>query len=442
MQRQSGAFGGSGYEKGEEMRKFIKLAALGHLLVSSACLASSEPKALDNKPAPAAPSPFVLAPLSPSIGTDGSVTFRFSAAQATSVEVKGSFPNPYQPETVKLARNSEGEWVGTSSPLMPDMYSYNIYVDGISAMDPGNAHFRRDAGRLSNTFTVSGTLADLYTVKPVPHGTVSGIWYLSAKFARQRRAMVYTPPGYEGGSEHYPVLFLLHGGMGDEDSWSGNGRVPQILDNLIASKAIVPMIVVMPNVNASQTASSDYIENFEPQGSFFDMDFPDSLVSELVPFIDRTYRTRPDSLNRAVAGLSMGGAHALWAAFKHPGTFSWVESMSGGYMIIPGLGLESSRPTNTQIPDLYRFPTAIDPDKVFAVLPGLGSPAMTKMRMFTLTVGAKDMLLGQQRTLAEALQKRHVRATVSEVPGYSHEWGFWRKELVNMLPRLFRTVNH
>lgn len=423
------------------MRKLIIPALLCCTFASAAGLAETQSAPTAPRAVQTAQSPFAIAPLSPSISTDRRVTFRLIAPNAASVEVKGSFPNPYEPETVKMVKDANGEWSGTSAPLTPDVYSYNVYIDGVQALDPGNSHYKRDAGRLSSTFRVPGPASDLYAVQQVPHGTISAIWYSSARFAKPRRSMVYTPPGYEVGSQHYPVLYLLHGGMGDEDSWIGNGRAPQILDNLIASKKILPMIVVMPNVNASQTASPDYIEEFEPQGSFFDMDFPDSLATELVPFIDRMYRTRPDALNRAVTGLSMGGAHALWAAFRHPGTFAWVESMSGGYMIMPGLGLESSISTDHEIPELYRFPTAIDPGKVFTVLPQLASPSMAKMRMFTLVVGEKDKLLDQQRTMATALHKKNVSVTVSEVQGYSHEWSFWRKELVEMLPRLFRPAH-
>jgi len=337
-----------------------------------------------------------------------------------------------------LSRNANGMWSGTSEPLDPELYSYNFYVDGVAALDPGNSHFKRDAAKISNTFIVPGPLSALYAVQHVPHGTVSGVWYNSPKLGKERRAIVYTPPGYGQDSRRYPVLYLLHGGMGDEDSWLGNGRMSQILDNLIAQGKIIPMIVVSPNVNATQTASQDYIEEFEAQGSFMNMDFPESLVTDLIPYIDRNYRTRPVSADRAIAGLSMGGGHAIWAAFQHPGTFDWVESMSGGYMIMPGLGLASSIPDNPQIPVQYRLPRAIDPDKVFTVLPKLTPATVARMRKFKLVIGKSDMLLDQQRTLQAVFSARGIKADISEVPGYSHEWAFWRKELVEMLPQLFR----
>jgi enterochelin esterase family protein len=403
-------------------------------------MAAPQPAPVDSaKPAPVSPTPFAPVAASPSIAEDGRVTFRLYALQASTVEVKGSFPNPYQPATVTMSKDANGEWSGTSGPLTPEMYSYNYFIDGVTALDPGNSHTKRDGASIANTFIVPGPLSELYAVRPVAHGTVSAIWYDSPKLGKTRRTLVYTPPGYEGGSKRYPVLYLLHGGMGDEDSWLGNGRAPQILDNLIADRRIQPMIVVFPNVNASQTASQDYMQEFEPQGSFFNMDFPDSLVTDLVPFIDRTFRTRKGSAERAVAGLSMGGAHALWAAFRHRDAFGWVESMSGGYMIMPGLGAENSLPKDPDIPAQYRMPMAIDPDKVFATLPNLTPAAAAKMRLFTLVVGEGDRLLPQQRTLRSVFAANGIKAEFSEVPGFSHEWAFWRKELVEMLPKLFHS---
>jgi enterochelin esterase-like enzyme len=409
------------------------------VLFPMAASAVAQPSSPDSsKPASAPRSPFAPVPVSPSIADDGRVTFKLFAPAASVVEVRGSFPDPYKPATVTMSKNADGEWSGTSEPLNPEIYSYNYFVDGVAALDPGNSHTKRDGAAISNTFLVPGHQSELFAVRPVAHGTVSAIWYDSPKLGRARRTLVYTPPGYEAGSKRYPVLYLLHGGMGDEDSWLGNGRAPQILDNLIAEGKILPMIAVFPNVNASQTASQDYMQEFEPQGSFFNMDFPDSLVTDLVPFIDKTFRTQKGSPNRAIAGLSMGGAHALWAAFRHTGTFDWVESMSGGYMIMPGLGADNSAPTDPRVPPLYRFPMAIDAAKLSVVLPDLTPAIVAKLRMFTLVVGENDRLLPQQRTLQSAFAEKGIKANISEVPGYSHEWAFWRKELVEMLPKIFR----
>jgi enterochelin esterase family protein len=339
-----------------------------------------------------------------------------------------------------MTKDESGRWSGTAGPLPPEIYFYNFFIDGVPAVDPSNAHSRRDGMRIGSTFTVPGASSTLYAVHAVSHGTVSQVWYNSPSLKLQRRTYVYTPPGYENNGERYPVLYLLHGGMGDEDAWSSNGRVSQILDNLIAEGRMTPIIVVMPNGNATQSASPDLIEESEPMGSFFTTAFPDSLVADLLPFVDRSFRTLPDRSHRAIAGLSMGGAHALWAAFHHLDKFAWVESMSGGYMIIPGAGIEASKPTDPNIPENFRMPMAIDANKLIAALPDLTQDANSKLSMFTLAVGGKDRLLPQQRALQKALSARGIDVKAIEVPGYSHEWAFWRVSLVDMLVHLFRTT--
>lgn len=375
---------------------------------------------------------------SPVVMPDGLVTFHLCAPQASNVVVRGSFPNPYEPLTVTMTKDASGRWSGAAGRLAPELYNYNFYIDGVAALDPLNAHTQRDGMRVGNTFIVPGAASGLYAVRDIPHGTVSQVWYPSTSLKLQRRTYVYTPPGYEQGGVRYPVLYLLHGGFGDEDAWSSNGRASPILDNLIAEGRMLPMIVVMPNGNATQRAAPNTEEEYVLQGSFMSMDFADSIVTDLLPFVDRTFRTLPDRSHRAIAGLSMGGAHALWAAFHHLDQFAWVESMSGGYMIIPGGGVEASKPTDPSIPAIFRLPKEIDPVKLIANLPDLTQDANSKLRIFSMTIGEKDRLLPQQRALQAALAAKGINVKATEVAGFSHEWGFWRLALADMLTGLFR----
>jgi enterochelin esterase family protein len=423
------------------MRKIFVAFAIWGALWALGCNAAPPKDASDCTKPTAAPSGGMETLVSPTVMPDGQVTFRLCAPQASNVVVRGSFPNPYEPVTVTMAKDASGRWSGTAGPLPPEIYAYNFYIDGVAALDPLNAHSQRDGKRISNTFIVPGAKSGLYAVQTVPHGTVSQIWYKSASLELQRRTYIYTPPGYEAGSARYPVLYLLHGGFGDEDAWSSNGRASQILDNLIADGRMVPMIVVMPNGNATQSASPDIVEESVPQGSFMSTEFPESIVADLIPFVDRTYRTLPDRTHRAIAGLSMGGAHAFWAAFHHLDKFAWVESMSGGYMIIPGGGIEASKPTDPNIPAVFRLPMAIDPVKLIANLPDLTQDANAKLSLFTMTSGEKDRLLPQQRALQVALATKGINVRAIEVPGFSHEWGFWRIALADLLTRLFRTTD-
>ena len=146
-----------------------------------------------------------------------------------------------------MTKDDEGVWSITVGPLTPDFYSYTFHVDGVRTVDPKNAMIKPGLNSLDSMFLVPGEEAEFETTKDVPHGEVRAVWYRSGTLDMLRRMHVYTPPGYEGGSEKYPVFYLLHGG-GDEDSgWSTIGRAGFILDNLIAAKKAVPMIVVMPN---------------------------------------------------------------------------------------------------------------------------------------------------------------------------------------------------
>jgi enterochelin esterase family protein len=405
-------------------------------LLASAALAQSPPPSAG----PPIPPPIAgpNAP-SPELQPDGRVTFRLAAPDAAKVELRGSFRGGF-PSPTPMSKAADGEWSATLGPLSPGFFFYEFSVDGARALDPKNPHTRRDGMNVASVLMVPGAQSDLFAVKNVPHGTVSQIWYPSPSLKLTRRTDIYTPPGYETGRSRYPVLYLLHGGGGDEDAWLSNGRLAQILDNLIASGRIRPMIVVMPNGNATQSASADYMTVTEPTGSFLDMAFADSLVTDLVPFIDRTYRTLADGDHRAISGLSMGGAHAVWAAFHHIDQFAWVDSMSGGYMIIPGAGVYTAT-SGLPMPPGYKLPTGIDADKLVGVLPDLTPAANAKLKLFVMTIGANDGLAPQQLALKAALDARGIKSEASVIPGYNHEWAFWRTSLIDLLPRLFKPTS-
>jgi enterochelin esterase family protein len=115
--------------------------------------------------------------------------------------------------------------------------------------DPLNVRLTRDGTRYSNWAVVPGGGAMNYELNDVPHGQVSEVWYSSPTLKMTRRVTVYTPPGYESGAQRYPTFYLVHGGGGDEEAWTNMGRAPEIFDNLIAQRKMLPMIVVMGNAN-------------------------------------------------------------------------------------------------------------------------------------------------------------------------------------------------
>ena len=285
--------------------------------------------------------------VSPEVHDNNTVTFRLKAPKAVKVQVTGDFlptqkiQTPFGefdgPGVADLKEGKDGVWEYTTpEPLAPELYSYSFIVDDLKMMDPANVYMIRDVATVTNVFLIGGGRADLYKVNDVPHGTVSRIWYDSPTLGMKRRLTVYTPAGYETSGKRYPVFYLLHGMGGDEEAWIALGRTSQILDNLIAQGKAEPMIVVMTNGNASQEAApGESKDNFKApsmnlpktmEGSF-ETAFPD-----VVKFIDKTYRTKANKKNRAIAGLSMGGYHSLHISKQYPDMFNYVGLFSAAIM--------------------------------------------------------------------------------------------------------------
>ncbi|MBR5930155.1 MAG: esterase, partial [Prevotella sp.] len=201
---------------------------------------------------------------SPVVNANNTVTFNMVAPGAQQVQITGDFLPTQKieypggsydaPGVVDMVKNEKGVWTFTSEPLKPELYMYNLIVDGVKVTDPLNVYSIRDINNLFNIFLIGGDRADLYKVNKVPHGTVSKVWYESPTAGITRRCTVYTPAGYETSGKEYPVFYLLHGIGGDENAWSELGRATQILDNLIAQGKAEPMIMVMTNGNISQEA--------------------------------------------------------------------------------------------------------------------------------------------------------------------------------------------
>lgn len=374
--------------------------------------------------------PFV----SPEVNADNTVTFRFASPAAKSVLVTGDFlptqkiQTPYgefdAPGTAELTRNGD-TWEYTSAALSPELYSYSFIVDSVRMNDPVNVYQIRDTGTITNVFLVTGDNADPdnvldYAVRDVPHGTVSKVWYPSAAFGKDRRLTVYTPPQYiSSDAERFPVLYLLHGMGGDENAWSELGRATQILDNMIASGKVQPMIVVMPNGNADlQAAPGESSLGFVPpttalprtmDGSF-DASFP-----EIVNFIDKNYRTIPDKAHRAIAGLSMGGCDSKYISANYPGMFDYV-----------GLFSAAVKPHSNSTSEIYQDEEK-KIDALFAASP----------KLYWIGIGKDDFLYGENKAYRDELDRKGHKYTYVESDG-GHIWRNWRQYLRQYLPLLFQ----
>ena len=364
--------------------------------------------------------------VSPEIHDNNTVTFRFKAPKAVRVQLTGDFL-PVQknakfeaPGIVDLKEGQEGVWEYTTpEPLKPELYSYSFIVDGLRMNDPANVYLIRDVSTLTNVFIIGGDRADFYKVNPVPHGTVSRIWYDSPALGLERRMTVYTPAGYETSGKRYPVLYLLHGMGGDEEAWISLGRTAQILDNLIAQGKAKPMIVAMPNGNASQEAApGESSRGMVPptmqlpktmEGSY-EQAFP-----EIVKFIDKNYRTIKSKSGRAIAGLSMGGFHSLHISKQYPDMFNYIGLFSAA--IMPNKEVSSPIYENMEGKLKVQF------DK---------NPAL-----YWIAIGKTDFLYKANEEYRKLLDEKGYKYTYYE-SDEGHIWKNWRIYLTEFVPMLFR----
>jgi len=281
--------------------------------------------------------------ISPEIQND-SVTFRLKADYATVVKLSGSWmPNPWG-GTIDMQRGENNVWEVKIPLPEPEIYTYNFVVDGVAVNDPQNVYVQRDGTRYLPMLIVPGERTENYG-EATKHGTVSHPWYHSEILGMDRRLTVYTPYGYEANpKKKYPVLYLLHGAGGDEEAWTSMGRTAQILDNLIEKGLAEPMIVVMPNGNANQAAARTLGIPEKPMQMRWDREamakmseaerdllmngYVRSLCTEIVPFIEKTFRAIPKPASRAIAGLSMGGGHTISASVLYPELFDYICPLS------------------------------------------------------------------------------------------------------------------
>jgi len=366
--------------------------------------------------------------VSPRIAADNSVTISIYAPDANSVVLNGSWMGTG--ENKEMNKEDQGIWSVTIDPLEPSMYNYNLIVNGVSIIDPANPITLRDVTRYSNTLIIPGKGSELFEVNDVPHGSLTRVWYDSPTLGLNRRMCIYTPPGYEDSKEKYPVLYLLHGGGGDEDAWTTLGRANYILDNLIAQGKARPMIVVMPNGNANQTSAMTDMpfqtESSQTQGPMDIQNeqavidgttlYPNSLVKDIIPYIEKHYRVTANSDNRAIAGLSMGCLQTQITYITYPELFRYAGCFS--------LGIHF----NNQF--------AIISNKI--LIPAYDKNLNTlKNNLFYVGCGTEDFCYEGVQELRKKLDEHNFKYYYNETSG-GHTWANWRLYLADFTPRLFK----
>jgi enterochelin esterase-like enzyme len=388
-------------------KTFVSAVAWGCLVT----LASAQPD--DGKPSatnlPNAPYPKVHA--------DGRATFRLKAPDAKKVQVFTNYglgPRGHW----EMKKGDDGVWSLTSpTPIVPGFHYYGFLVDGVFMNDPGTDTYF-GTSKPTSAIEIPEKGVDFFHAKDVPHGEVRSRWYKSAVTGQTRHIRVYTPPGYDAEpAKKYPVLYLQHGGGEDETGWTKQGHMNFILDNLIAAKKAVPMIVVMEKGYA--TKAGDQPAAPVPGRGFGGGAFEDVVMKDLIPMIDATYRTVANRDHRAIAGLSMGSGQAMQIGLTHLDTFSAVGAFSG----------------------VFRQG---DPKAVFGGV--FADPVAFDKKLNLLYLHSGDQGLDEGiHTAAERLHKmlRDGGATnvvFRDAKGLGHEWQTWRIAFHDFAPRLFQNA--
>jgi enterochelin esterase family protein len=394
---------------------------------------------------------------SPEVSPDGKVTFRLRAPNAKEVFVTGIG------QRLAMEKNEQGVWTATTEPLKPDIYAYSFSVDGATFNDPGNSRFKTAYGSAgqSEVFVPGPGPVSWAPAKDAPRGAVTRHFYHSAVAGDDRDFWVYTPANYDPKrKEPYPTLYLLHGLGDDSNSWIESGAANAILDNLIAQGKAKPMVMVNPLgyglAGGPATAmGADMIPSYAR-----------TVLEEVMPQVEKAYNVSKDRNDRAIAGLSMGGAEATFVGLNHLDKFAWIGSLSGAYVMWPranggagGRGVVGAPPAPPAPPAAGAAPAppappgaapggrgtgggrggqSIDTATIEKNFPNLDAKANAQIRLLWIVCGADDGLLGVNRAFEEWLKSKDVKFTALEVPGMAHVWPLWRQNLTDLAPMLFQ----
>lgn len=371
----------------------------------------------------------------PCVYPDRRVAFRVAAPDAQKVQVRLGGAH-------ELTRGADGLWTGTIPAQVIGFHYYTISIDGAIIADPATRSFF-GGGWWSSAIEVPEAEGDYYTAKDVPHGEVRQRWYFSKVTGKWRRCYVYTPPSYDANAkERYPVLYLLHGWGENEHGWHVQGHADLILDNLIASGKAKPMLVVMDNLNAAKPTEDASLYNARsiiarrtqadvpppigarpPAGTTaarpgfpanFGETFTEMLLTDLIPMVERTYRTQPGRANRAMAGLSMGGMQSFQTVLANVDKFAYLGGFSGSS------GGRGGFDPKTAHKGVFADATAFN----------------KQMKLVFLGIGTAEG--PGTKTFSEQLTKAGIRNVYYESAGTAHEWLTWRRCLNDFAPRLFR----
>jgi enterochelin esterase family protein len=391
--------------------------ALGLLCLAATPALAQLPAAPPQPPGTSCrPAGFFTAPArykSTEVHSDRKVTFRLCAPEASTAMVTSSDYAPAipmgfggGPPGLEMTKDTSGLWSATTAvPVEPGTYRFNFRVNGARVPDPQANRFSEERVGVNSVFEVLAPEGAFQAYDPkIPHGAVSAVEYWSSTLGAKRRAHVYTPPGYMKNATRYPVLYLVHGAGDSDDSWTSVGHAHYILDNLIAAGKAKPMIVVMPFGHTPDRPGADMLSN---------TDFGDDLLKDLVPYTEANYRTLNGTATRAMAGLSMGGAHTIRFGLTRPDRFGYVGVFSMGLM------------DTTQV-KTYETQNAQALDR-----------GGKEFKLVYYAIGKDDFLYRSVAPTRAVLDRHKISHVYNESAG-GHTWTNWRAYLADFAPRLFR----
>jgi enterochelin esterase-like enzyme len=338
----------------------------------------------------------------PQILPDNRVIFRLKAPDAQKVQI--DLVKKYD-----MTKDAEGFWTVTTDTISEGIHYYSLIIDGVALADPASETFY-GMGRMAAGIEIPSKRGAFYALKDVPHGEIRMKRYYSPVFNTWRRFYIYTPAGYdETIDEKYPVLYLLHGGGEDERGWSTQGKTDLILDNLIAGKKAIPMLVVMMDGNVGSGGIASFGERSLQL-------FENELKNSVIPFVEKNYRVTTDAKGRALAGLSMGGLQTLYAGIKNNQMFSYLGVFSSGWFA--------------------NNPTLSDPQ--YAFMKANAAAINSNIKLLWVAMGGKeDIAHNNCKVMLAKFDEMNIKYSYTEYPG-GHTWPVWRHNLYSFAPLLFK----